>query len=78
MPAALEQVGPRVSRIIEALIPPQTIKNHPFAEYCKNAMDVLLFDLFYYFIIHKRGKFDPGFSIKDFYKEYRNEHMYDR
>lgn len=78
MPAALGYVGPQVMKIIENLIPAETIKEHPFAQYCKSAMDVLMLDLFYYFLISKRGQFESGFSIEEFYKERINERMYDQ
>ena len=78
MPAALGHVGPQVTKIIDRLIPAEIITKHPFAEYCKSAMDVLMIDLFYYFMVHKKGQFEPGFSIDDFYKGQINEHMYDQ
>ncbi len=78
MPAALEHVGSQVKEMIEKLIPTGAEEKHPFSKYLKNAMDVLLFDLFYYFIIYKKGKWEPGFSIRDFYKGRINENMYDR
>ncbi|MCG2816098.1 MAG: asparagine synthase (glutamine-hydrolyzing) [Candidatus Aminicenantes bacterium] len=78
MPAALGHVGPQVTTMVETLIPAETIQNHPFAEYCKSAMDVLMFDLFHYFMIHKRGRFEPGFSIDEFYQGRSNERMYDQ
>lgn len=78
MPAALGRVAPQAVNIINNLIPAECISNHPFAGYMKSAMDVLMFDLFYYFMIHKRGQFEPGFSINDFYKERIYENMYDQ
>ncbi len=78
MPAALRHVGPQVESMVERLIPAETIQKHPFAEYCKSAMDVLLFDLFYYFMIEKRGRFDAGFQIEDLYRGQLNERMYDK
>jgi len=78
MPAALGHVGPQVMTMVEKLIPAETIMKHPFAEYCKSAMDVLMFDLFYYFMIHKRGQYEPGFSIDEFYKGRINERMHDK
>jgi len=78
MPAALGHVGPQVTKKIERLIPVDTIMKHPFAQYCKSAMDILLFDIFYYSMIHKRGQFETGFSIDDFYKGRMNERMYDQ
>ncbi len=78
MPAALGYVGPQVTKIIDSLIPADSIKKHPFAKYCKSATDVLMFDLFYYFMVHNRGRFEPGFSIDDFCKGRINERMYDQ
>ncbi|MBW1707575.1 MAG: asparagine synthase (glutamine-hydrolyzing) [Deltaproteobacteria bacterium] len=78
MPAALEHVTPQVKKIIHNLIPYETINQHPFKQYLSNALDTLMFDLFYYFIIQKRGKFETGFSIDEFYKGHINEDMYDQ
>lgn len=76
MPAALRHVGRQVESMVERLIPAENIQKHPFAEYCKSAMDVLLFDLFYHFMIDKRGQYHPGFKIEDFYLGQANERMY--
>lgn len=76
MPAALEHITPQVRNIIHNLIPDEAMGRHLFKRYFKNALDALMFDLFYYFIIHKRGKFESGFSIYDFYKGRINEDMY--
>ena len=78
MPAALEHVTPQVKIIIHKLIPADTIDQHPFKQYLRNALDILMFDLFYYFIIQRRGKFETGFSIDEFYKGHINEDMYDQ
>jgi len=78
MPAALGHVGPQVTAMVEKLIPFETIMKHPFAGYCKSSMDVLMFDLFYYFMIHERGRFESGFSIDEFYKGRINERMHDQ
>jgi len=78
MPAALEHVSTQVKGIIDSLIPDETIKRHPLNQYLKNALDVLMFDLFYYFIIQERGKFEAGFSIDEFYRGRINEGMYDQ
>jgi hypothetical protein len=66
MPAALGRVAHQAVNIINNLIPAECISNYPFAGYRKSAMDVLMFDLFYYFMIHKRGQFESNFSINDF------------
>lgn len=78
MPAALGHVGPQVTAMAEKFIPAETIQNHPYAQYCRSAMDVLMFDLFFYFMVHKRGQFEPGFSINEFYKGRINERMYNQ
>lgn len=78
MPAALERVTPQVRDMINSLIPNETINRHPLNQYLKTALDVLMFDLFYYFIIQKRGKFEHGFSIDEFYRGRINEVMYDQ
>ncbi|MBW2152004.1 MAG: asparagine synthase (glutamine-hydrolyzing) [Deltaproteobacteria bacterium] len=78
MPAALEHIAPHVRDTIDRLIPDETINRHPLNQYLKNALDVLMFDLFYYFMIQKRGKFDIGFSIDEFYKGRINEDLYDQ
>ncbi len=78
MPAALSHVGPEATNLINNLVPEKVVKNHPFARYLKSPMDILMFDLFYYFLIHRRGQFDPGLSIEDFYKEGINEGMYNQ
>ena len=78
MPAALEHITPQITNILLGLIPDEIINRHPFKQYFKNALDVLMFDLFYYFIIHKRGKFESGFSIYEFYKRRINEDMYNQ
>ena len=77
MPAALEHITPQVRDIIRRLIPDEAINHHPFRQYLRNPVDTLMFDLFYYFTIHKRGKFESGFSTHDFYKGRINENMYD-
>ena len=78
MPAALRHVGPQVESMVKRLIPADTIQKHPFFGYCNSAMDVLLFDLFYYFMIEKRGRFDTGFQIEELYRGQINERMYDK
>jgi hypothetical protein len=78
MPAALEHITPQIRNILLGLIPDEIINRHPFKQYFKNALDALMFDLFYYFIIHKRGKFESGFSIYEFYKGRINEDMYNQ
>ena len=78
MPAALEHITPQIRSILHSLIPDEIINRHPFKQYFKNALDVLMFDLFYYFIIHKRGKFESDFSIYEFYKGRINEDMYNQ
>jgi asparagine synthase (glutamine-hydrolysing) len=78
MPAALEHITPQINNVIRDLIPHKTINQHPFKEYLKSAIDTLMFDLFYYFLIQKRGKFESGFSIDEFYKGQINEGMYNQ
>ncbi|MFH1933888.1 MAG: asparagine synthase (glutamine-hydrolyzing) [Pseudomonadota bacterium] len=78
MPAAIEGIGPKIRRQINNLVPYETIEQHPFRDYLKDAVDVLMFDLFYYFLIHKRGTFEADFSIHDFYEGRINEDMYDK
>ena len=78
MPAALAHTTPKINDRISSLISHKTINQHPFKQYLKSAMDTLMFDLFYYFIIHKRGKFESGFSIYEFYKGRINEDMYNQ
>lgn len=78
MPAALDHIAPQITNIINSLIPVESVRSHPFAGYFKSATNVLMFDLFYYFIIHKRGQFDQGFSLFDFYKGRLNENMYNQ
>jgi|GEM_PF-425387 len=76
MPAALDQITPKINDTIQRLIPPKVINQHPFKQYLNSAIDILMFDLFYYFVIQKRGKFETGFSIDEFYKGQINEDMY--
>lgn len=76
MPSALSHIGPQITTALNSLVPAEIVKNHPFAEYFKSSMDVLMFDLFYYFFIHKRGQDEPGFSIEDFYNGQHTAHMY--
>lgn len=78
MPAAIDGIGPKIRRQINNLVPHETIEQHPFKDYIKDAVDVLMFDLFYYFLIHKRGIFDAAFSVHDFYEGRINEDMYDK
>jgi len=78
MPAALERVAPQARDVINSLIPNKTINRHPLNQYLKTPLDVLMFDLFYYFIIQKRGKLEAGFSIDEFYRGRINEVMYDQ
>ncbi|MBL7075569.1 asparagine synthase (glutamine-hydrolyzing) [candidate division KSB1 bacterium] len=78
MPAAIDGISPKIRRQINNLVPYETIEQHPFRDYIKDAVDVLMFDLFYYFVIQKRGKFETGFSIDEFYKGRINEDMYDQ
>lgn len=78
MPAALGHVGPQVTQMIQSFISDETVMKHPYTDYCKNAMDVLLFDLFYYFIVYKKGQYHADFSLEVFYKERINESMYNR
>lgn len=78
MPAALEHIMPQIRDIIHNLIPDGIINQHPFKQYLGNTLDTLMFDLFYYFIIHKRGQFESGFSIDEFYKRRINEDMYNQ
>ncbi len=78
MPAALGHVGPQVAQMIQSFIPKKTVMKHPYTDYCKNATEVLLFDLFYYSFIHKKGEYLADFSLEDFYKEQINESMYNR
>jgi len=76
MPSALEKVMPRIRNELSNLIGDDTMRRHPFRQYLSNTLDVLTFDLFYYFIIHKRGQYDINFSINEFYKRKINETMY--
>ncbi|MFH1954218.1 MAG: asparagine synthase (glutamine-hydrolyzing) [Pseudomonadota bacterium] len=76
MPAALSHIGPQVTAAVNKIISAKVVTTHPYSRYLRNSMDVLMFDLFYYFFIHKRGKDDHNFSTKDFCNEIRAEHMY--
>ncbi|MBU4186139.1 MAG: asparagine synthase (glutamine-hydrolyzing) [Proteobacteria bacterium] len=78
MPAALEHITPQIRSILHSFIPDEIINRHPFKQYFKTALDVMMFDLFYYFIIHKRGKFESDFSLYEFYKGRINEGMYNQ
>jgi len=78
MPAALEHISPQVRDAMDRLIPDDIFDRHPYNQYFRNALDVLMFDLFYYFIIQKRGRFESGFSIDEFYRGRINENMYDQ
>jgi len=76
MPAAISRIGLDVQTKINNIVPEKLISTHPFKEYLKNSIDILMFDLFQYFFIQKRGQYESGFSIEDFYKEKINEDMY--
>ena len=76
MPAALAHISPQIRDTIQNLIPKESIQQHPFRKYLKSASDVLMFDLFYYFMIYKRGYYETGFNVFDFYKGRLNENMY--
>lgn len=78
MPAALDYIGPEIIREVNQLVPHEIIEQHPFRDYLRGAVDVLMFDLFYYFMIHKRGMFEPDISVNDFYKGRNHENMYDQ
>ncbi len=78
MPASLEYISPKIKDIIQNLIPKESIQQHPFRQYLKSASDVLMFDLFYYFMIHKQGNYESGFTVFDFYKGRLNENMYNQ
>ncbi len=76
MPTALDHIRPKVQERIDSIVPPKAISSHPFRQYLRSPTDVLMFDLFYYLIIDQRGKYDPSFSISDFYESSTNERMY--
>ncbi|MBW1795165.1 MAG: asparagine synthase (glutamine-hydrolyzing) [Deltaproteobacteria bacterium] len=78
MPAALDHIGPQIKKIVANLISDDAAATHPYSQYLASPMDVLMFDLFYYFIIHKRCRFDHTFSIQAFYKDQINESMYNQ
>ena len=76
MPAAIDGIGPKIRRQINNLVPHETIEQHPFKDYIKDAVDVLMFDLFYYLIIDQRGKNVPTFSALDFYESQTDKRIY--
>jgi asparagine synthase (glutamine-hydrolysing) len=76
MPAALSHIGPQVTAVINKIIPEKVVATHPYSRYLKSSMDVLMFDLFYYLFINKRGQMDPGFTIEDLHEMRLNNHMY--
>lgn len=78
MPAALDTIGPQIRKQIDNLVTKETIERHPYSSYLRHGIGVLMFDLLYYFLVHRRGVSDTGFSIRDFYKGRINEDMYDQ
>lgn len=78
MPAALSHIGPQMIAMINKLIPANVVRAHPYSRYLKSPIDVLMFDLFHYFFIHKKGQFESGFSMTDFYQGREYGNMYDQ
>jgi len=76
MPAALEHIGPRIQEEIAKIVPINNIQKHPFRRYLNSPIDVLMFDLFYYFLIRQRGKPTTNISVFDFYKDRASGEMY--
>lgn len=76
MPAALDHIKDKINVRINDFIPSESISRHPFRKYFKTSMDILMFDLFYYFFIEQKGKYPSNFSLADFYKDHLNERMY--
>jgi len=76
MPAALDCIGPEIILKINQFVPHEIIEQHPFRDYLRGAVDVLMFDLFYYLIIDQRGKNVPTFSALDFYESQTNKRIY--
>jgi len=76
MPAALEHIGPRIQEKIAKIVPINNIQKHPFRRYLNSPIDVLMFDLFYYFLIKQRGKPTTNISVFDFYKDRASGEMY--
>jgi len=76
MPAALDHIKDKIQNMIDKLIPNKNINTHPFKKYLRTSTDILMFELFYYFLIDQRGKYPSNFSLFDFYRGGLNEHMY--
>ncbi|NQT55578.1 MAG: asparagine synthase (glutamine-hydrolyzing) [Desulfobacteraceae bacterium] len=76
MPAALDHIGPRIQEKIAKIVPINNIQKHPFRRYLNSPIDVLMFDLFYYFLIKQRGKPTTNISVFDFYKDRASREMY--
>ncbi len=76
MPAALDQIRPRIEEEIDKIVPRNNIQKHPFRRYLNSPTDVLMFDLFYYLFINQRGKPTPDISVFDFYKDGASGVMY--
>lgn len=76
MPAALDHIGPRIQEKIAKIVPINNIQKHPFRRYLNSPIDVLMFDLFYYFLIKQRGKPTTNISVFDFYKDRASGEMY--
>lgn len=74
MPAALDHIKDKIQDMIDGLVPDKD--THPFKKHLRTPTDILMFDLFYYFLIDQRGKYPSNFSLFDFYKGRHNEHMY--
>ena len=74
MPASLDHIKNKIQDVIDGLVSDKD--SHPFKKHLKTSTDVLMFDLFYYFLIDRRGKYPSDFSLFDFYRGGINEHMY--
>lgn len=68
LPSGFTNLSKKLANSCEKLITDEYFDEHPFRQYLKNKVDVLMFDLVYCIFIENAGKIPIGFRVEKLYK----------
>jgi len=76
MPWAVHTLEPKIEAWAEMRVSNQHMSRHPFRRYLNSKLEVLMFDLFYYIFIARRGVLEEGFQLETFFDSGAHERLY--
>jgi asparagine synthase (glutamine-hydrolysing) len=76
MPWAVHHIENEIISWAESRISDRHLAHHPYRRFLGGKLETVMFDLFHYLFIERRGVLDDGFDIESFLASPSHEHLY--